>query len=112
MVPEGWERATVGRVFDVQLGKMLNKVAKKSTPQFAYLGNTNVKKYKQYKWGIRKMSTRATRILDPKMSQDLVGARHRYLRPDRVGVDRSGNDKVADPARNIGSPEADPSPPS
>ena len=44
MVPEGWERATVGRVFDVQLGKVLNKVAKKSTPQFAYLGNTNVKK--------------------------------------------------------------------
>lgn len=43
MLPEKWKLATVGDIFDVQLGKMLNKIAKEQNPQFQYLGNTNVK---------------------------------------------------------------------
>ena len=43
MVPEGWKIELVGDLFDVQLGKMLNKEAKEKTPQFHYLGNSNVK---------------------------------------------------------------------
>ena len=43
MVPKGWKIEQVGDLFDVQLGKMLNKEAKEKTPQFHYLGNSNVK---------------------------------------------------------------------
>ena len=43
MVPSGWALLTVGDVFDVQLGKMLNKEAKKKQPQLCYLGNSNVR---------------------------------------------------------------------
>ncbi|MGD7070509.1 restriction endonuclease subunit S [Acetobacter sp. AAB5] len=42
MLPEGWERKTVDDIFDVQLGKMLNKEAKEKHPQYNYLGNSNV----------------------------------------------------------------------
>ncbi len=43
MVPEGWSRQTVGNVFEVQLGKMLNKAAKEKGPQSPYLTNFNVR---------------------------------------------------------------------
>lgn len=43
MVPEGWEMKTVGQLFDVQLGKMLSKIAKEKYPQYKYLGNRNVR---------------------------------------------------------------------
>ena len=43
MVPKGWTLLTVGDVFDVQLGKMLNKEAKRKQPQLRYLGNSNVR---------------------------------------------------------------------
>ena len=43
MVPKGWALLTVGDIFDVQLGKMLNKEAKKKQPQLRYLGNSNVR---------------------------------------------------------------------
>lgn len=43
MVPEGWKLQTVGAVFDVQLGKMLNKAAKEKSPQQPYLTNFNVR---------------------------------------------------------------------
>ena len=42
MVPEGWNIKPVGDLFEVQLGKMLNKAAKEQGPQYSYLGNTNV----------------------------------------------------------------------
>ncbi|MCK7460030.1 restriction endonuclease subunit S [Idiomarina aminovorans] len=42
MVPKGWSIKPVGDLFNVQLGKMLNKTAKEKTPQFPYLGNSNV----------------------------------------------------------------------
>ena len=42
MVPEGWNIKPVGDLFEVQLGKMLNKAAKEQSPQYSYLGNTNV----------------------------------------------------------------------
>ena len=41
-LPEGWSSKTVGDIFDVQLGKMLNETAKKGDSQFPYLTNTNV----------------------------------------------------------------------
>jgi type I restriction enzyme S subunit len=50
MVPEGWRIKQVGDLFDVQLGKMLNKAAKEKTPQYQYLGNSNVK------WGFFDLS--------------------------------------------------------
>ena len=40
---EGWRRESVGSLFDVQLGKMLNKTAKEKTPQYPYLTNINVR---------------------------------------------------------------------
>ena len=40
---EGWKRESVGSLFDVQLGKMLNKTAKEKTPQYPYLTNINVR---------------------------------------------------------------------
>ncbi|MGM8888407.1 restriction endonuclease subunit S, partial [Psychrobacter sp. 1U2] len=43
MVPKGWALLTVGDIFDVQLGKMLNKAAKEKQPQLHYLGNSNVR---------------------------------------------------------------------
>ncbi len=43
MMPKGWALLTVGDIFDVQLGKMLNKEAKKKQPQLRYLGNSNVR---------------------------------------------------------------------
>lgn len=42
-LPHGWTIEQVGDLFEVQLGKMLNKEAKAKNPQFPYLGNTNVK---------------------------------------------------------------------
>lgn len=42
MLPEGWKRKSVDDIFDVQLGKMLNKEAKEKYPQYNYLGNSNV----------------------------------------------------------------------
>ena len=50
MVPKGWRIKQVGDLFDVQLGKMLNKAAKEKTPQYRYLGNSNVK------WGFFDLS--------------------------------------------------------
>jgi len=50
MVPSGWKLEFVENIFNVQLGKMLNKVAKEQFPQFQYLGNTNVK------WGYFELS--------------------------------------------------------
>ncbi|WP_180100971.1 restriction endonuclease subunit S [Acinetobacter sp. YH12151] len=41
-VPEGWNVKQVGDLFELQLGKMLNKEALKKNPQFYYLGNSNV----------------------------------------------------------------------
>jgi len=38
----GWKKKTVGHLFDVQLGKMLNEKAK-TGPQFPYLANFNVR---------------------------------------------------------------------
>lgn len=43
MLPEGWAKATVGEVFNVQLGKMLNKEAKGGLEQRPYLTNVNVR---------------------------------------------------------------------
>lgn len=43
MVPDGWDLKSVDDLFEVQLGKMLNKTAKEKDPQFYYLGNSNVK---------------------------------------------------------------------
>jgi type I restriction enzyme, S subunit len=43
MLPKGWEKVTVGEVFNVQLGKMLNKDAKTKEPQHPYLTNFNVR---------------------------------------------------------------------
>lgn len=42
MLPNGWSIKTIGDLFDVQLGKMLNQEAKEKEPQYKYLGNTNV----------------------------------------------------------------------
>jgi type I restriction enzyme, S subunit len=39
---DGWKKKTVGHLFDVQLGKMLNGKAK-TGPQFPYLANFNVR---------------------------------------------------------------------
>jgi type I restriction enzyme S subunit len=39
---DGWKKKTVGHLFDVQLGKMLNEKAK-TGPQFPYLANFNVR---------------------------------------------------------------------
>jgi type I restriction enzyme S subunit len=50
MIPEGWEVKTVGELFNVQLGKMLNKEAAEKFPQYQYLGNSNVK------WGCFNLS--------------------------------------------------------
>jgi len=50
MVPSGWKLEFVENIFNVQLGKMLNKAAKEQFPQFQYLGNTNVK------WGYFELS--------------------------------------------------------
>lgn len=43
MIPSGWHIHTVGQLFDVQLGKMLNKAAKEAQPQYKYLGNSDVR---------------------------------------------------------------------
>lgn len=42
VLPYGWKKKTVGHLFDVQLGKMLNEKAK-TGPQFPYLANFNVR---------------------------------------------------------------------
>lgn len=39
---KGWTTKTVDELFDVQLGKMLNEIAKGGDGQFPYLTNTNV----------------------------------------------------------------------
>jgi type I restriction enzyme S subunit len=41
-LPKGWSQKTVDELFDVQLGKMLNEIAKAGASQFPYLTNTNV----------------------------------------------------------------------
>ncbi|WP_445365907.1 restriction endonuclease subunit S [Microbulbifer sp. ANSA001] len=41
-LPKEWNIKSVGDLFDVQLGKMLNKKAKELEPQHPYLGNSNV----------------------------------------------------------------------
>lgn len=43
MLPEGWDIKPVGDLFEVQLGKMLNKKAKELQPQYPYIGNSNVR---------------------------------------------------------------------
>lgn len=43
MVPKGWELNTVADLFDTHLGKMLNQAAKLQTPQYKYLGNSDIK---------------------------------------------------------------------
>ena len=40
---EGWQRKSLGSLFEVQLGKMLNKAAKEKAPQYPYLTNVNVR---------------------------------------------------------------------
>lgn len=42
MVPNGWKTKTINDLFEVQLGKMLNKAALEKNPLFPYLGNSNV----------------------------------------------------------------------
>ena len=46
MVPDGWKIHSVDYLFEVKLGKMLNKEAKNKEPQFPYLTNINVR------WGL------------------------------------------------------------
>lgn len=41
-LPEGWQVESVGRLFEVQLGKMLNQRARKGNKKFPYLTNFNV----------------------------------------------------------------------
>jgi hypothetical protein len=60
MLPDGWTLRTVGELFDVQLGKMLNQAATERTPQFKYLGNTNVK------WGYFDLSELKTMFFSEK----------------------------------------------
>ena len=43
MLPDGWKIQVVGALFEVQLGKMLNKAAKEKEPQVRYLTNFNVR---------------------------------------------------------------------
>jgi type I restriction enzyme S subunit len=59
-VPDGWKLNTVGELFDVQLGKMLNQAATEKKPQFKYLGNTNVK------WGYFELSELKTMFFSEK----------------------------------------------
>jgi type I restriction enzyme, S subunit len=42
MTPEGWVVAPVQDLFEIQLGKMLNKLASTTRPRFPYLGNREV----------------------------------------------------------------------
>lgn len=41
-IPEEWEVSAIGDLFEIQLGKMLNKAAREASDQFPYLGNRNV----------------------------------------------------------------------
>ncbi|MFH4732012.1 restriction endonuclease subunit S [Vibrio diabolicus] len=50
MVPNGWQIKTVGQLYEVQLGKMLNKAAKEKLPQYPYIGNSDVR------WGYFNLS--------------------------------------------------------
>src|SRR5580698_4013133 len=43
MTPDGWVIAKVEDLFDLQLGKMLNKAATQAIPAFPYLGNREVR---------------------------------------------------------------------
>lgn len=54
MLPDGWKLYTVEELFNVQLGKMLNKTARELNPQFEYIGNSNVK------WGNFELSNLKT----------------------------------------------------
>ena len=40
---DGWMLETVGELFDIQLGKMLNQKAIELSPKYPYLGNSNVR---------------------------------------------------------------------
>ena len=60
MVPNGWELATVGELFEVKLGKMLNKAAKEQEPQFPYFGNSDVR------WGFLNKSELKTMYFSEK----------------------------------------------
>lgn len=42
MLPNGWVKKKVGDLFEVQLGKMLNQLAKEQNPQYEYLGNSDI----------------------------------------------------------------------
>lgn len=42
-LPSSWELNTIDDLFNVHLGKMLNQAAKAQTPQYSYLGNSDVK---------------------------------------------------------------------
>lgn len=42
MLPSGWVKKKVGDLFEVQLGKMLNQLAKEQNPQYEYLGNSDI----------------------------------------------------------------------
>lgn len=50
MLPNGWRQKTVGELFDIQLGKMLNQAAKENNEQYPYLTNFNVQ------WGYFELS--------------------------------------------------------
>lgn len=41
--PYDWSEESIGNIFTLQLGKMLNKKARETVPKFPYLGNKNVK---------------------------------------------------------------------
>ncbi len=41
-IPKEWEVKEIGRVFSIQLGKMLSRVSKTGRDEFPYLGNKNV----------------------------------------------------------------------
>ena len=38
-----WDNECIGNLFELQLGKMLNKAARETVPRFPYLGNKNVR---------------------------------------------------------------------
>lgn len=60
MVLSEWKVLTVGQLFDVQLGKMLNQAAKEKYPQYKYLGNSDVR------WGFFDLSNLKTMYFSEK----------------------------------------------
>ncbi len=43
MLPEGWKSVRTSQLFEVQLGKMLNQIAKKGNEQRHYLTNVDIR---------------------------------------------------------------------